>query len=549
VENGKFVLGDADVVFNASSAVNQYGYTVNYVDVHGNTLAESVTGQSNYGSTVNAPLAEVTGYTAPTPARTITIGVDESANVVTYVYSINQYDVIYKVDGITEYADTFDYGTQVTIRATYPKTGYTVDPWQTDSGITIVDGKFVLGAETVTFTAASLVNAYGYTINYKDGSGKAIADPVTGTANYGTTVDAQIIPVTGYTSPAAVIHIAITENPSANVADYIYSIITYTLTFDDGTVQTDRTYTVENKSVEIPPITEKKGYTGSWEPFEYDLTDKTIGAVYIINEYTVTFTVDDAVYDIYSLEYDSVITAPAQNPTKSSTEKFSYTFLGWEGFTVGMKISDSDIVFKALFDETVIPSQNPDKTYDVDVEGDHASFASDTLADIIAQATSDPSVTMDVTMGDIKVAFDNASLKTLNSSRADLFAKTVDPAQMSQAVKDIVGDNPVYDLSFGNNTDFGNGKVTVTVPYTLAAGKTADNLTIYYIAFGHVYEEIPCTYSDGYVTFTTNHFSTYAVMYVKPPSGSEFPIMYVAIGAIAVLALAGGAVVVMKRRS
>ena len=50
---------------------------------------------------------------------------------------------------------------------------------------------------------------------------------------------------------------------------------------------------------------------------------------------------------------------------------------------------------------------------------------------------------------------------------------------------------------------------------------------------------------DGIVVFETNHFSTYAVFFEDEPAsgdkGGEFPIA-LAVGGIAIVALAGGAV-------
>ena len=117
---------------------------------------------------------------------------------------------------------------------------------------------------------------------------------------------------------------------------------------------------------------------------------------------------------------------------------------------------------------------------------------------------------------------------------------------MSDNVKNIVGSNPVFNISFGDYTNFEGGKVTITVPYSLESGKDSTNLIIYYIKDGAVVEEIPCKYDNGTVTFSTNHFSDYAVMYVEP-SNSELPIIPITIGIIGVIAIIGGFVVLYKK--
>ncbi|WP_400232591.1 leucine-rich repeat domain-containing protein, partial [Methanomethylophilus alvi] len=64
------------------------------------------------------------------------------------LWAWDQYDVVYKVDGETVFTDTFDYGTEVTVRDMFQKTGYTVTDWSTDDA-EVSDGKFVLGASDV----------------------------------------------------------------------------------------------------------------------------------------------------------------------------------------------------------------------------------------------------------------------------------------------------------------------------------------------------------------------------------------------------------------
>ena len=113
----------------------------------------------------------------------------------------------------------------------------------------------------------------------------------------------------------------------------------------------------------------------------------------------------------------------------------------------------------------------------------------------------------------------------MDEGNSDLTLTKLDKSQMVSEVREIVGDNVAFSITFGNNKSFGNGKVAVTVPYVLEFGKDPANLKIYYIPDGRVAEELSCTYENGKVMFTTNHLSAYAVMYAEPESGSEFPIM------------------------
>ncbi len=162
-------------------------------------------------------------------------------------------------------------------------------------------------------------------------------------------------------------------------------------------------------------------------------------------------------------------------------------------------------------------------------------------------AETDKNVTMSVTVGKSVVSFDNEALKSFTDGEAELNITKLKDSQMTDKVREIVGDNVAYSITFGNNKTFGNGQVTVTVPYTLEDGKDPGKLKIYYIADGRVAEEKECLYSEGYVTFVTNHFSTYAVMYIDSADENS-PIMMIGVIAAAVAAIAVIAAVVILRR-
>ena len=360
------------------------------------------------------------------------------------------------------------------------------------------------------FRWSSSINRYSYAVEFVDESGNSVAEKVSGTEYYGSTVDTVIKDVVGYTAPSEAVKVFISEDESKNVVRYVYKIIFYTITFDDGTVQTDVKYTVKDSSVDEPMVTKKKGYAGVWEEYVLDLTDKTVKVVYTAESYYVEFISDGAVFFAYGLEYGKEITLPSRIPSKDADVRYVYTFSGWDGYTEDMTV-DGDITFVAVFFRTAAVAEDGSDLA-VNVDEDNAVFSSDTISDVLSKAESDPSVTMTVSVGYGVVVFDNGSLRSLGSSEATLELYVLDPDDMTQTVRDVVGENVAYSISFGPNKAFG-GIVTVTVPYVLAEGKDPDNLVVYYVAEDGAVEEIPCTYSEGYVTFSTDHFSVYAVMY------------------------------------
>ena len=89
-----------------------------------------------------------------------------------------------------------------------------------------------------------------------------------------------------------------------------------------------------------------------------------------------------------------------------------------------------------------------------------------------------------------------------------------------------VGNNPIYNFTISDGTEnisnFGeNNYVTITLPYTLAEGEDVDSIAVWFINDNGELESIKATYSNGYVTFQTNHFSYYTVTRLTPAERCE----------------------------
>jgi hypothetical protein len=119
---------------------------------------------------------------------------------------------------------------------------------------------------------------------------------------------------------------------------------------------------------------------------------------------------------------------------------------------------------------------------------------------------------------------DNSALEAIGengSGDVELSAEQLDAGGLSEANQELVGDHPVFDLSItvgGDNvTDFGSGTVTVSLPYTPAAGEDTTGLTVYYIDSDGNAVEMEGAYYDadtGCIVFETDHFSVFAVAYL-----------------------------------
>jgi hypothetical protein len=116
------------------------------------------------------------------------------------------------------------------------------------------------------------------------------------------------------------------------------------------------------------------------------------------------------------------------------------------------------------------------------------------------------------------------STSEVNSAvKVELTIGKADTSNMDAATKAAVGDKPVIELNLKidgttkawNNID---APVVVTIPYTPTATELAnpEHITVWYIDGAGKAVSIPSArYNAGQVTFTTTHFSEYAVVYVN----------------------------------
>lgn len=105
--------------------------------------------------------------------------------------------------------------------------------------------------------------------------------------------------------------------------------------------------------------------------------------------------------------------------------------------------------------------------------------------------------------GDVKL-----SVETVDNSKLTDTQRTVLGAQAETA---FVVDVNVY--AGGNRTStFGDGKITVSVPYTLKPGENADSITVWFINDNGNIDPKTASYADGKVTFTTEHLSQYLIV-------------------------------------
>ena len=384
------------------SITAQVYHSVTFVDYDGTVLsAQSVA----HGSAAIEP-------TAPEREGYAFIGWDKDfSNVtedmtVTAQYSANSYSITYKINGEEYTAQTYEFGAVVSA----PE--YTVPEGHTFSGWDIPE---TMPAENLVLDAALTVNSYTitYTINGVEYTaqtyefGAAVSAPEY-TVPEGHTFSGWDIPET---MPAEnlVLDAALTVNEytvTYNINGEIYAIQVYAygeevfapaydvpdhFTFSgwdtpatmpaenivlDATLIEDGKYTVsfmvdgemyftftgyEGDAITVPENPEKLGHTfDAWDGMPEDgvlpAANITVTAVWSVNTYTITYTVNGEEYSIQTYEYGAAIITPAYDVPEGCT------FSGWD---VPETMPAEDLVVDAtctinVYEVTLIDGLNGD---------------------------------------------------------------------------------------------------------------------------------------------------------------------------------------------
>ena len=100
------------------------------------------------------------------------------------------------------------------------------------------------------------------------------------------------------------------------------------------------------------------------------------------------------------------------------------------------------------------------------------------------------------------------SVESINNAKLSDEHKALLGAQASTAV---VVDVNIY-VNGSKISNFGNGKLQVSIPYTLKLGENAENITVWFIKDDGSIEPKNGVYSNGKVEFTTDHLSQYLIV-------------------------------------
>ena len=272
--------------------------------------------------------------------------------IVTGSFTVNKYNLTYKVDGETYKTAEVEYGSTITPETAPTKEGYTFSGWS--------EIPETMPAMDVTVTGSFSKGEYQLTYIVDGKVYKTIR------MDYGNDITAEIAPEKdGYTFSGW------SEIPATMPAKDVtvtgnFTVNKYTLTYkvDGKTYKTAEVEYCADITPEQAPT--KEGYTFSgWSeiPETMPAKDVIVTGSFTVNKYNLTYKVDGETYKTADVEYGADIT-PETAPTKEG-----YTFSGWSEIPETMPAKDVTVTGSfTLIDaiEDVIADDGTYQIYTVD---------------------------------------------------------------------------------------------------------------------------------------------------------------------------------------
>ncbi|MBR2261975.1 MAG: InlB B-repeat-containing protein [Paludibacteraceae bacterium] len=281
----------------------------------------------NQGSTViAAEEPEMEGYTFSVwenlpetmPAKNVTV---------TAMFAVNTYALTYKVDGEVYQQDSIAFGDTVVAIKKPTKEGYTFSGWK--------NLPTTMPAKDVTVTGS--FKAKNYVITYK------VDDKVyqTDTVAYGETIVAAKEPKKEGATFSGWSKLPETMPAQNLIVTGTFSGKSYAITYKvDGKLYQRDTLN-QGSTVIAAEEPEKEGYTFSgWEnvPETMPAKNVTVNGTFTVNDYILTYMVDEDVYYTDTLHYGDAI------PEIEAPEKKNYVFNGWIELPETMPAEDLTVI-------------------------------------------------------------------------------------------------------------------------------------------------------------------------------------------------------------
>jgi len=138
----------------------------------------------------------------------------------------------------------------------------------------------------------------------------------------------------------------------------------------------------------------------------------------------------------------------------------------------------------------------------------------------------------EVEISGITIGFDSGIKDKVRNANVTIGATTLDGDNKENAIQSsnlseeqikLLGDKPIYDFTLNANgviSELG-GVATIRIPYELGAGENPNEIIVWYISDGKITPVTSVKYVNGYVEFTTEHFSYYIPSQLTPEQYCE----------------------------
>ena len=199
-------------------------------------------------------------------------------------------------------------------------------------------------------------------------------------------------------------------------------------------------------------------------------------------------------------------------PLKAEFAKIPVTFAPAQDITVSGGVA-------SVPDSTVKVESGKDTVIDVTKaeKADSVEIKAETVDKLANNRTA-----VSVKLPEATATFDKTAVSAINTqagnSAVTLVAKEVEKTVLNAPQKEALEKTKIHQVlsleaKAGTTkiSDFGGGKVTVSVPFALPAGKTGADFAVAYVADNGKVTAMPTTYKDGVISFETTHFSSYII--------------------------------------
>jgi len=165
---------------------------------------------------------------------------------------------------------------------------------------------------------------------------------------------------------------------------------------------------------------------------------------------------------------------------------------------------------------------------------------------LVGFAKEDSRITLNLNLVKGSIELDNTALCSVRGSSLTASIEAVNDPIAELEGRDSVHNYRTFDVALGDNHDFGNGTVTVSLYVSLGQDWNDYQMSVYYVKDGKLMEKCQHSYDGQYLIFKTNHLSNYVVVLENENNDGSLN-MYTIIIPILVVILIIAMILVAKR--